>query len=92
MFNLGNARASHFMPIMTVIALSALRLFGFQGNSTGTGIFLPGRQKEATDIIHHPVSCSDSYGNPYYNVRSHRLVRSNLADRHGITHNPDISL
>ena len=30
MFNLENARTSHFMPLMTVFALSTLRLFGFQ--------------------------------------------------------------
>jgi len=49
MFNLGNARASHFMPLMTVMALSALRLFGFQGNATGTGIFLMGFFSSAID-------------------------------------------
>ena len=49
MFNLGNARASHFMPFMTVMALSALRLFGFQGNTTGTGIFLMGFFSSAID-------------------------------------------
>ena len=49
MFNLGNARASHFMPLMTVMALSALRLFGFQGNTTGTGIFLMGFFSSAID-------------------------------------------
>ena len=30
MFDLGNSRASHFVPIMTVFAFSFLRLFGFQ--------------------------------------------------------------
>ena len=41
MFNLENARTSHFMPLMTVFALSALRLFGFQmqGNIFAMGFF-----------------------------------------------------
>ena len=41
MFNLGNARASHFLPFMSVIVLSALRLFGFQfkGNIFAMGFF-----------------------------------------------------
>ena len=41
MFNLSDARASHFMPLMSVIALSALRLFGFQmrGDIFAMGFF-----------------------------------------------------
>ena len=41
MFDLGNSRASHFVPIMTVFAFSFLRLFGFQyqGNIFAMGFF-----------------------------------------------------
>ena len=50
MFNLFNARASHFMPLMSVIALSALRLFGFSYNSNGGGgVFLMGFFSSAID-------------------------------------------
>lgn len=50
MFNLFNARASHFMPLMSVIALSALRLFGFSYNfNGGGGIFLMGFFSSAID-------------------------------------------
>ena len=47
MFNLFNARTSHFMPMMSVIALSAMRLFGF--SNQGGGVFLMGFFSSAID-------------------------------------------
>ena len=49
MFNLYNARASHFMPLTAVITMTALRLFGFADTGRTGGIFLMGFFSSAID-------------------------------------------
>ena len=49
MFNLYNARASHFMPLTAVITMTVFRLFGFANVSGNGGVFLMGFFSSAID-------------------------------------------
>jgi hypothetical protein len=49
MFNLYNARASHFVPLTTVITMTVFRLFGFANVGGNGGVFLMGFFSSAID-------------------------------------------
>ena len=49
MFNLYNARASHFMPLTAVITMTVFRLFGFANVGGNGGVFLMGFFSSAID-------------------------------------------